>query len=90
MRRRSIKTSARKYKTFNVAPSYTHLFSSTTLLTVGAFVRRDDFNYYPSANPFADLTETAGQQRTLTNAGLRADISYVKGIHNVKLEVATF
>jgi hypothetical protein len=76
-------------RTYNVAPSYTHLFGATTLLTVGAFVRRDNFNYYPSANPFADLPETVGQQRMLTNAGLRADVSYVKGIHNVKLG-ATF
>ena len=72
-------------KTFNVAPSWTHLFSSTTLLTVGVFVRRDNFNYYPSANPLADISESASQQRTLTNAGLHADISYVKGAHNIKL-----
>ena len=24
------------------------------------------------------------QRRTLTNAGLRSDVSYVKGIHNIK------
>src|SRR5882672_621574 len=71
--------------TYNVAPSWTHLFNTTTLLTVGAFVRRDSFNYYPSADPFSDLFETASQQRTLTNAGIRADVSYVKGIHNIKL-----
>jgi len=72
-------------KTFNLAPSYSHLFSSTTLLTAGAFVRRDNFDYYPSANPLSDLLETANQQRTLTNTGIRADISYVKGVHNIKL-----
>lgn len=72
-------------KTFNVAPSYTHLFGATTLLTVGAFTRRDRFNYYPSANPLHDLLETAGQQRTLTNAGMHADLSYVKGVHNIKV-----
>ena len=72
--------------TYNVAPSWTHLFSSTTLLTVGAFVRRDSFNYYPSPNPIVqDLPETASQLRTLTNAGFRSDISYVKGAHNIKL-----
>ena len=26
-----------------------------------------------------------GQNRKLTNAGLRSDLSYVKGIHNIKL-----
>ncbi len=76
-------------KTFNIAPSWTHLLNSNTILTVGAFVRRDQFNYYPSANPFADLApdlqqETFSQNRTLTNAGLRSDVSYLKGIHNVK------
>ncbi len=72
--------------TYNVAPSWTHLFNSTTLLTVGAFARRDSFNYYPSANPILqDLPETASQLRTLTNAGFRADVSYVKGINNIKL-----
>jgi hypothetical protein len=77
-------------KTFNIAPSWTRLLSSTAVFTLGAFVRRDQFNYYPSANPFADLgptnlqRETVGQDRTLTNAGLRSDLSYVKGIHNLK------
>ena len=76
-------------KTFNIAPSWTRLLNSNTVFTLGAFVRRDQFNYYPSANPFADLVpglqqETLSQDRTLTNAGLRSDISFVKGIHNVK------
>jgi Carboxypeptidase regulatory-like domain len=76
-------------KTFNIAPSWTHLINSTMVFTLGAFVRRDDYHYYPSANPFADLSpslqaETVGQDRTLTNAGLRSDVSYVKGIHNLK------
>src|SRR6202790_5467132 len=43
-------------QSLNVAPSWTHLFNSTTLLTVGAFVRRDVFNYYPSANPLSALS----------------------------------
>jgi hypothetical protein len=72
-------------QSLNVAPSWTHLFGATTLLTVGAFVRRDHFNYYPSANPLADVSDTASQDRILTNAGIHADVSYVKGAHNVKL-----
>ena len=76
-------------KTFNIAPSWTRLISPTTVFTLGGFVRRDHYNYYPSANPFADLapdlqTETVSQDRTLTNAGLRSNVSYVKGIHNLK------
>src|ERR1700680_895949 len=72
-------------QSLNVAPSWSHLFSSTTLLTVGAFVRRDVFNYYPSANPLADISDTTSQHRILTNAGIHADVSYVKGAHNVKI-----
>src|SRR6202521_4827824 len=72
-------------QSLNVAPSWTHLFGATTLLTVGAFVRRDVFNYYPSANPLADISNTTSQHRILTNAGIRADLSYVKGAHNMKL-----
>ncbi len=30
-------------------------------------------------------SETVGQNRTLTNAGLRSNLSYVKGIHNLKV-----
>jgi outer membrane cobalamin receptor len=56
-------------KTYNVAPSWTHQISPTTLFSVGGFVRHDSFNYYPSKDPLADLTETTSQQRTLTNAG---------------------
>jgi hypothetical protein len=79
-------------KTFNIAPSWIRLLNPTTVLTLGAFVRRDQYNYYPSGNPFADLapdlqSQTVGQDRTLTNAGIRSYISYVKGIHNVKAGV---
>jgi hypothetical protein len=74
-----------KIQTYNIAPSWTHLFNQATLFTLGGFVRHDSFNYYPSKNALADFTETAAQQRTLTNAGLRTDLSYVKGIHNVKV-----
>ena len=64
--------------------------NASTVLTVGAFVRQDQYNYYPSDNPFADFTpdlqtQTIGQNRRLTNAGARASVSYVKGIHNIKI-----
>ena len=44
-----------KIGTFNIAPSWTRLISTNSVFTLGAFVRRDDYNYYPSDNPFADL-----------------------------------
>ena len=76
-------------KTFNIAPSWIRLLNASTVLTVGGFVRRDRYDYYPSGNPFADLqpdlqSQTVGQDRLLTNGGIRSYISYVKGIHNVK------
>jgi hypothetical protein len=76
-------------RTFNIAPTWTRLINTNTVFTFGGFARQDQFNYYPSGNPFADLTpdlqlQTAGQNRRLTNLGLRTDLSYVKGIHNIK------
>ena len=79
-----------KIGTFNIAPTWNHLIGPNAVFTLGGFVRRDAYNYYPSADPFADLgpsdlqQETLAQDRTLTNAGARSSISYVKGIHNVK------
>jgi hypothetical protein len=79
-----------KIGTLNIAPTWNHLISSSAVFSLGFFVRRDAFNYYPSGNPFADLgptnlqQETVTQDRTLTNVGARANLSWVKGIHNVK------
>jgi hypothetical protein len=74
--------------TYNIAPSWAHTINSNTILTVTGFVRRDEFNYYPSHNPFADFSPTqsatVAQQRTLLNAGATTYLSYSKGIHNIK------
>ena len=80
-----------KINTYNVSPTYTHIISNSSVLNVGAFVRRDDYGYYPSSNPLADLgpsnlqTSSISQYRTLTNTGVHADYSYAKGINNVKI-----
>jgi carboxypeptidase family protein len=81
-------------KTYNVAPTWTHLIGTKAVFTFGGFVRKDQFNFYPSADPFADFSpalqaQTIGQDRKLTNAGLRADYSYVKGIHNIKAGITS-
>lgn len=79
--------------TFNIAPTYTRVINTTSVLNFGAFVRRDAYNYYPSNNPLADRgpanlqTSSISQYRTLTNAGAHADLSYSKGIHNAKVGV---
>jgi hypothetical protein len=79
-----------KIVTFNLAPVWNHTINANTVLTLGAYVRQDQYNYYPSDNPFADFspgvqTQTIGQNRRLTNAGVRASLSYVKGIQNIKI-----
>jgi hypothetical protein len=77
-------------KTFNIAPTWTRVIGTNTVFTFGGYVRRDQYNYYPSSNPFNDLApdlqgETVAQNRKLTNAGLRSNVAYVKGIHNIKV-----
>jgi hypothetical protein len=79
-----------KIETFNIAPTYTRLLSSNSVLNFGAFVRKDAYHYYPSGNPLADLgpanlqRETIAQTRTLLNAGVHSDFSYVEGVHTLK------
>ena len=68
------------------------MINTNTVFTLAGWARRDQYNYYPSANPFADSApdlqfETVGQSRSLLNAGARTSVSYVKGINNVKVGV---
>jgi hypothetical protein len=81
-----------KIRTFNIAPTWTRLLNANTVFTLGGWARQDQYNYYPSADPFADLTpdlqlQSVGQNRRLTNLGTQATVSYVKGIHNIKMGV---
>jgi len=77
-----------KIETYNFAPSWTHTIGTSAVTSLGGFVRHDQYNYYPSNNAFADLgpinSETIAQDRQLTNTGVHGDISWVKGVHNVK------
>ena len=73
--------------TFNVAPGYQRAFNASTLFTVNGFWRQDQVNYYPSRDLFADLPATIGQTRKLRSSGMRSDVSYVRGIHNVKVGI---
>jgi len=65
-------------RTLNIAAGYVHTFSPNTLLTLNPYYRLDQVWYYPSPDPFSDETQTIGQQRRLTNTGIRADVSHVK------------
>ncbi|MGE5110578.1 MAG: TonB-dependent receptor [Acidobacteriaceae bacterium] len=73
-----------KILSYNTALVWTHLFGTSTLLSVNPYLRQDQFHYYPSSDPFRDQTATLSQSRRLQNAGLRTDLSYSKGIHNLK------
>ena len=61
---------------YNVSPSWTHIFSAESLLSLNPYLRQDNFHYYPSKNVFNDLPVTLGQSRRLQNAGVKADYSY--------------
>ena len=79
-----------KIETYNIAPAYTRLIGTDSIFNFSPYIRRDAYNYFPSGDPLADKgpanlqNESIGQSRTLTNAGVRSDFSYVKGIHNFK------
>lgn len=71
-------------RSLNIAPGYVRVFGPSTTLTVNPYYRLDQIWYFPSDDPLSDQTNTLGQQRRLTNAGLRADMAYTKGKHNAK------
>ncbi len=74
-----------KVASFNVAPGVQHTVSAKTLLSVNAFYRRDQVNYYSSRNVFDDAPATLSQDRSLDNFGMHANLSHVSGMHNVKV-----
>ncbi len=69
---------------WSFAPGYQHTFSARTLLTINPYVRKDQLNYYPSGDPFADTPATQSQSRQLLNWGVKADVSTVKGANSLK------
>jgi hypothetical protein len=78
-----------KILTLNIAPTWTHMIGSTTVFNLAGFVRKDQYNYYPSGDAFNDWSpdlqsESVAQNRSLTNAGVLSNVTYVKGINNVK------
>jgi hypothetical protein len=70
--------------TWSIAPGYQHTFSAHTLLTINPYIRKDQFNYYASRDPFADTPATQNQSRQLLNWGVKADVSTTSGRHNLK------
>ena len=82
---RIAQTQRQEITTFNVAPGYTRVLGSSTLLSVNGFARKDHLTYAPSPNAFDDTPATISQDRKLTNVGIKADLAYTTGNHNVKL-----
>jgi hypothetical protein len=80
-----------KIQTFNIAPTYTRLLSTSAVFNFGPYIRKDQDNYYPSGNPLADLgpiqNESISQKRSLLNAGVHADVTIQKGTNNIKAGV---
>jgi hypothetical protein len=78
-----------KIDTFNIAPTYTRIISTNAVVNFGVYARRDDYDYFPSDNPLADLgpsnlqTSSISQYRTLTNTGTHIDLTYSHGRQNI-------
>jgi hypothetical protein len=73
--------------TWSFAPGYQHTFNATTLLTINPYIRKDQFNYYPSGDLFDDTPATQGQQRQLLNWGTKADVAATIGKNTLKYGV---
>lgn len=73
-----------KSTTWSVAPGYTNVIGARTVWTANAFARHDELNYYPSRNPEQDWPASISQRRTLSNYGVKSDISHAYSRHDVK------
>ncbi|HUK92374.1 MAG TPA: carboxypeptidase regulatory-like domain-containing protein, partial [Blastocatellia bacterium] len=74
-------------RSIDLAGGWVHTFNQYTLLTINPYYRMDQVWYYPSPNPFDDQTQTISQQRRLINAGVKSDVAYTKGRHNIKVGI---
>jgi hypothetical protein len=77
-----------KIGTIDLSPSYTRVVTQSSVWNIGAYFRKDNYHYYPSGDPLADLgpvqQQSIGQSRSLANEGLHSDLTYVKGPNNMK------
>jgi hypothetical protein len=73
--------------TWNIAPGFQHTFNTHMLLTVNPYVRKDEFFYYGSRDPFADTPLTENQSRQLLNTGVKGDLSISSGRHELKVGI---
>ena len=80
-------TQRQRVLTWSLAPGYQRTVSAHTLITINPYIRKDQFNYFPSSNLFNDLPTTQTQQRQLLNWGVKADVSTTTGHHTIKYGV---
>jgi hypothetical protein len=73
-----------KVVSVNVAPGYQRTLGANWAAAATAFYRTDHVGYFPSRNPLDDAPATVAQQRSLTNFGVRADLSRARGRHEAK------
>jgi hypothetical protein len=73
--------------TWSIAPGYQRTINPHTLLTINPYVRKDEFFYYSSRDPFADTPATQNQSRQLMNWGVKSDVSMNLGHHSLKFGV---
>lgn len=73
--------------TWSVAPGYQHTINSKALVTVNPYIRKDQFSYYGSRDPFQDTPATQSQSRQLLNWGVKADLVASKGRNLFKFGV---
>ncbi len=77
-----------KIGTIDISPSYTRVLNQASVWNLGAYFRKDNYHYYPSSDPLADLgpvqQQSIGQDRSLANSGAHSDLSYVRGPNNMK------
>jgi Carboxypeptidase regulatory-like domain len=71
--------------TFNIAPGYSKVIGNRIVLTAGGYARQDRVIYSPSPDPFSDTPATVSQHRRLTDTGVKVDVAYVQGRHNLKI-----
>jgi hypothetical protein len=79
-----------KIETFDIAPTYTRILGKSAVFNFGPYLRKDTYQYFPSEDPLADLgppnlqNQSIAQYRTLTNAGVHADLTYTTGNQSIK------
>jgi hypothetical protein len=73
--------------TWSLAPGFQHTFNAHTLLTINPYIRKDQFIYYASRDPFADSPSTQNQSRQLLNWGVKSDLAISAGRHDLKFGI---